>query len=145
MSLKTLIRPDVVTYVIAIVFLVFSWQMRHQAIDVQLHDTYYVIAYQSFSFPVFTLLMVMALIYTVLISARRLPSRFFSWGFIICMLISIVGLWRVLISLFAPYPSHYYTWTQFDESIFTKAVIYMIFGMIGIAFYIMSLVRATKR
>src|SRR5687768_3453919 len=92
MQFKTFTRPDLLTYFLATIVLIATWPYRSHAIDIQLHDSYYVIGYASIFSPVIVLLSAMGFIYTAIIRSGRMPSKSLSWFFIAFTAISLTGI-----------------------------------------------------
>ena len=135
-------RIDLLTYAMALAFFLFMWSHRDRVIDIHLHDTYLVLSYNVFHRPILLVLMTIGFIYTLAITLKWMPSTLLSWGFIGCISLSLSC---VLANLFNhPPQTGYYTYHEIDNAPILVAIAFAGLFLIGILFFVGSLLRAKR-
>jgi hypothetical protein len=141
MRFSQFFRIDLLAYAVALFFFVFTWGYRGQAIDIQLYDAYFTLSYNFFHWSISPLLLTTGFVYTLAVALKRMPSKLLSLGFIGCASSSLTV---VLAAFFNGPSAGYYTYHEVDNTSMLVTTAFAVLFLIGILFFIGSLVRAKR-
>jgi heme/copper-type cytochrome/quinol oxidase subunit 1 len=146
MRFKTLVRADLLTYLLAFLSLLLGLNLKHIAVDIQLHDTYFILGFASFYIPLAVVIFVLGVIYSVFIVTKKFPHTALSMSFVILTLVSVSSFTMFLYTpgsiLFSE--RKYYSQTELSPESIVTPILAVIAFAIGLLAYLLSLLMRKK-
>ncbi len=128
-KIQSILRPDILLYLIVLGLIFLVIKVKGLVADIQLHDTYYVVAYRYFIYPFIVLFAVEGLVYSVFISFKKYPNYILSLIYFIVSVIVLGGVISAMLPLAGPhlFTRRYYTFTEPMYSS-SKEVLFFLLG-----------------